>query len=100
MSRKEDPFADALGGIPPGIFGFVDKELDSFKEPLGGVTATNSALRWGITPLFIFQGVAPGPQHSMFASRMDTQTPGFRCEMQYQHDIYNKTYITFHSISC
>ena len=28
----QDPFADALGGIPPGIFGFVDKELDSFKE--------------------------------------------------------------------
>ena len=22
----KDPFADALGGIPPGIFGFVDKE--------------------------------------------------------------------------
>ena len=23
-ARAEDPFADALGGIPPGIFGFVD----------------------------------------------------------------------------
>ena len=33
--RLQDPFADALGGIPPGIFGFVDKELDFFKEPRG-----------------------------------------------------------------
>mmetsp|Transcript_73169 Transcript_73169/g.161491 ORF Transcript_73169/g.161491 Transcript_73169/m.161491 type:complete len:756 (-) Transcript_73169:92-2359(-) len=60
IQALKDPFADALGGIPPGIFGFVDKELDSFKE-------------YGITPLFIFQGVAPGPQHSMFANRMDQQ---------------------------
>ena len=28
----QDPFADALGGIPPGIFGFVDKELEYFKR--------------------------------------------------------------------
>lgn len=40
-ASSEDPFADALGGIPPGIFGFVDKELDSFKEPLGVVSAKN-----------------------------------------------------------
>eukprot|EP00434_Breviolum_minutum_P005329 symbB.v1.2.004700.t1/scaffold269.1/size246462/10 len=32
IQALKDPFADALGGIPPGIFGFVDKELDSFKE--------------------------------------------------------------------
>eukprot|EP00913_Durusdinium_trenchii_P014735 g13823.t1 len=43
IQALKDPFADALGGIPPGMFGFVDKELDSFKE-------------WGITPFFIFQG--------------------------------------------
>mmetsp|Transcript_45280 Transcript_45280/g.105693 ORF Transcript_45280/g.105693 Transcript_45280/m.105693 type:complete len:759 (+) Transcript_45280:77-2353(+) len=60
IQALKDPFADALGGIPPGIFGFVDKELESFKE-------------LGITPLFVFQGVAPGPQHSMFVSRMDQQ---------------------------
>ncbi|CAJ1416586.1 unnamed protein product [Effrenium voratum] len=60
IQALKDPFADALGGIPPGIFGFVDKELEQFKE-------------WGITPLFVFQGVAPGPQHSMFVSRMDHQ---------------------------
>ena len=60
IQALKDPFADALGGIPPGIFGFVDKELESFKE-------------WNITPLFVFQGVAPGPQHSMFVSRMDQQ---------------------------
>mmetsp|Transcript_62144 Transcript_62144/g.148228 ORF Transcript_62144/g.148228 Transcript_62144/m.148228 type:complete len:750 (+) Transcript_62144:110-2359(+) len=60
IQALKDPFADALGGIPPGIFGFVDKELDSFKKN-------------GIQPLFVFQGVAPGPQHSMFVSRMDQQ---------------------------
>mmetsp|Transcript_28659 Transcript_28659/g.66073 ORF Transcript_28659/g.66073 Transcript_28659/m.66073 type:complete len:750 (+) Transcript_28659:129-2378(+) len=60
IQALKDPFADALGGIPPGIFGFVDKELDAFKKN-------------GINPLFVFQGVAPGPQHSMFVSRMDQQ---------------------------
>jgi len=60
IQALKDPFADALGGIPPGIFGFVDKELELFK-------------RHFITPLFVFQGVAPGPQHSMFVSRMDQQ---------------------------
>lgn len=61
IQALKDPFADALGGIPPGIFGFVDKELELFK-------------RHDITPMFIFQGVAPGPQHSMFVTRMDQQT--------------------------
>lgn len=60
IQALKDPFADALGGIPPGIFGFVDKELESFR-------------RNDIQPLFVFQGVAPGPQHSMFVSRMDQQ---------------------------
>jgi len=60
IQALKDPFADALGGIPPGIFGFVDKELEAFK-------------RHEIMPLFVFQGVAPGPQHSMFVSRMDQQ---------------------------
>mmetsp|Transcript_50726 Transcript_50726/g.117800 ORF Transcript_50726/g.117800 Transcript_50726/m.117800 type:complete len:761 (+) Transcript_50726:91-2373(+) len=60
IQALKDPFADALGGIPPGIFGFVDKELESFK-------------RQGISPVFVFQGMAPGPQHSMFISRMDQQ---------------------------
>uniref|UniRef100_A0A7S1AHB7 XPG N-terminal domain-containing protein n=1 Tax=Noctiluca scintillans TaxID=2966 RepID=A0A7S1AHB7_NOCSC len=60
IQALKDPFADALGGIPPGIFGFVDKELEAFRKQ-------------GITPLFVFQGVAPGPQHSMFVSRMDQQ---------------------------
>lgn len=60
IQALKDPFADALGGIPPGIFGFVDKELEAFRKN-------------DIHPLFVFQGVAPGPQHSMFVSRMDQQ---------------------------
>eukprot|EP00931_Biecheleriopsis_adriatica_P062477 TRINITY_DN37667_c0_g2_i1.p1 TRINITY_DN37667_c0_g2~~TRINITY_DN37667_c0_g2_i1.p1 ORF type:complete len:755 (+),score=158.71 TRINITY_DN37667_c0_g2_i1:95-2359(+) len=60
IQALKDPFADALGGIPPGMFGFVDKELEAFAH-------------FHINPLFVFQGVAPGPQHSMFVSRMDDQ---------------------------
>ncbi|CAE7939761.1 EXO1, partial [Symbiodinium sp. KB8] len=56
----KDPLADALGGIPPGIFGFVDKELEGFR-------------RVNITPVFVFQGMTPGPKHSMFVNRMDQQ---------------------------
>lgn len=60
IQALKDPFADALGGVPPGIFGFVDRELEYFRKS-------------EITPFFIFQGIAPGPQHSMFISRMDQQ---------------------------
>jgi len=60
IQALKDPFADALGGVPPGIFGFVDRELELFRKH-------------DITPFFIFQGIAPGPQHSMFINRMDQQ---------------------------
>mmetsp|Transcript_51009 Transcript_51009/g.134396 ORF Transcript_51009/g.134396 Transcript_51009/m.134396 type:complete len:742 (+) Transcript_51009:39-2264(+) len=49
----KDPFGDALGGIPPGAFGFVDKELQYF-----------SKLK--MQPMFVFQGMTPAPQHQMF----------------------------------
>eukprot|EP00398_MALV-I-01_sp_L67-1_P000222 gene222-558_t len=49
----KDPFADALGGIPPGIFGCVDKELELFKK-------------FNIQPFFVFQGMTPTPQHQLF----------------------------------
>jgi len=61
IQALKDPFADALGGIPPGIFGFVDRELEQFKK-------------CGIIPIFVFQGMAPPPQHQMFINRMDQQT--------------------------
>jgi len=60
IQALKDPFADAIGGVLPGIFGFVDKELELFR-------------RCGITPIFVFEGMVPGPQHSMFASRMNQQ---------------------------
>lgn len=60
IQALKDPFADALGGVPPGIFGVVDKELEGFR-------------RLQITPVFIFQGMTPGPKHSMFVNRMDQQ---------------------------
>jgi len=60
IQALKDPFADALGGVPPGIFGFVDKELEAFKK-------------YNVSPVFVFQGMAPEPQHSMFINRMDQQ---------------------------
>ncbi|CAJ1371337.1 unnamed protein product [Effrenium voratum] len=60
IQALKDPFADALGGVPPGIFGVVDKELEGFR-------------RLSITPVFVFQGMTPGPKHSMFVNRMDQQ---------------------------
>merc|ERR1719284_668239 len=50
--------AHALGGVPPGIFGFVDKELENFKA-------------WNIHPVFVFQGITPGHQHSLSINRME-----------------------------
>eukprot|EP00429_Kryptoperidinium_foliaceum_P043937 CAMPEP_0176111884 /NCGR_PEP_ID=MMETSP0120_2-20121206/56186_1 /TAXON_ID=160619 /ORGANISM="Kryptoperidinium foliaceum, Strain CCMP 1326" /LENGTH=777 /DNA_ID=CAMNT_0017446105 /DNA_START=67 /DNA_END=2400 /DNA_ORIENTATION=+ len=60
IQALKDPFADALGGLPPGIFGFVDKELEAFRGR-------------GIIPLFVFPGITPGPQHTMFVGRQDEQ---------------------------
>jgi len=58
ISSLKDPFADALGGVPPGIFGCVDKELDHFR-------------RNDITPVFVFQGIAPSASHVMFNCRIE-----------------------------
>ena len=32
IQKLKDPFADALGGIPPGLFGMLDRELEQFKK--------------------------------------------------------------------
>eukprot|EP00931_Biecheleriopsis_adriatica_P028045 TRINITY_DN16776_c0_g2_i1.p1 TRINITY_DN16776_c0_g2~~TRINITY_DN16776_c0_g2_i1.p1 ORF type:complete len:743 (+),score=127.44 TRINITY_DN16776_c0_g2_i1:66-2294(+) len=54
----KDPLAIALGGVPPNMFGIVDKELELFKK-------------YEITPVFVFQGMTPAAQHSMFVNRME-----------------------------
>lgn len=60
IQSLKDPLADALGGVPPGTFAFIDAELEAFR-------------RCSITPVFVFQGMAPGPHDSMFVSRIDQQ---------------------------
>ncbi|CAD7964932.1 unnamed protein product [Amoebophrya sp. A120] len=60
IQALKDPFADAIGGVPPGIFGFVDKELQNFE-------------RKGIKPLFVFQGMTPPAQQQMYIHRLDSQ---------------------------
>eukprot|EP00929_Paragymnodinium_shiwhaense_P066490 TRINITY_DN3335_c0_g3_i1.p1 TRINITY_DN3335_c0_g3~~TRINITY_DN3335_c0_g3_i1.p1 ORF type:complete len:833 (+),score=218.37 TRINITY_DN3335_c0_g3_i1:143-2641(+) len=52
IQALKDPFAVALGGVPPGVFGFVDKELELFR-------------RHNLHPVFVFQGMAPGPQAAL-----------------------------------
>jgi hypothetical protein len=54
----KDPYADALGGCPPGLFGVVSKELEHFSK-------------LSIHPIFVFDGMVPPLQHQMFQ-----QSPG------------------------
>lgn len=69
IQALKDPFADALGGVPPGIFGFVDRELDLLAKA-------------GITPLFVFQGISPGLlHHSLLA--------GSRTELRHLEAAWN-----------
>ena len=34
IQKLKDPFADALGGVPPGLFGMLDRELEQSKPAL------------------------------------------------------------------
>eukprot|EP00440_Ansanella_granifera_P034923 gb/GFBE01037884.1/.p1 GENE.gb/GFBE01037884.1/~~gb/GFBE01037884.1/.p1 ORF type:complete len:731 (+),score=127.65 gb/GFBE01037884.1/:1-2193(+) len=60
IQALKDPFADALGGVPPALFSIIDKEIDAFRHH-------------NITPVFVFKGIAPAPQNSMTIKRMDQQ---------------------------
>lgn len=42
----KDPFAGALGGVAPGLFGFLDQELKVWRQH-------------DITPVFVVQGIPP-----------------------------------------
>ena len=53
IQMLKDPYADALGGCSPGLFGIISKELDSFAK-------------LNITPIFVFDGIVPPLQHQMF----------------------------------
>ncbi len=53
IQMLKDPYADALGGCPPGLFGVITKELDSFAQ-------------LNIHPIFVFDGMVPPLQHQMF----------------------------------
>ena len=58
IQMLKDPYADALGGCPPGLFGVISKELENFAK-------------LNIHPIFVFDGMVPPLQHQMFQ-----QTPG------------------------
>jgi len=61
IPKLKDPFADALGGIPPGLYGMLERELDHFKK-----------LR--ITPVFVFEGITPSIQNQAYQlSAIQTQ---------------------------
>ncbi|CEL95401.1 unnamed protein product [Vitrella brassicaformis CCMP3155] len=59
LSGLKDPFADALGGLPPAMYGVIDRELDQFKKN-------------NISPVFIFQGMQPR-SHQLFSSQLHQQ---------------------------
>ena len=56
----KDPYADALGGCSPGLFGAVSKELENLAK-------------LNIHPVFVFDGMVPPLQHQMFQ-----QSPGLQ----------------------
>jgi 5'-3' exonuclease len=60
IQMLKDPFADALGGVPPCIFETIDKELAALE-------------RAGIEPVFVFEGMAPPLQHHNFHQQMGSQ---------------------------
>jgi len=53
IQKLKDPFADALGGMPPGLFGMLERELEQFKKQR-------------ITPVFVFEGIVPPLQSQAF----------------------------------
>ena len=73
IQMLKDPYADALGGCPPGLFGVVSKELDNFAK-------------LNIQPVFVFDGMVPPLQHQMFQ-----QSPGLQhLENAWTHLANNK----------
>jgi 5'-3' exonuclease len=58
IQMLKDPYADALGGCSPGLFGAVSKELENIAK-------------LNIQPIFVFDGMVPPLQHQMFQ-----QSPG------------------------
>ncbi len=60
IQMLKDPYADALGGCSPGLFGAVNKELDNLSK-------------FNIQPIFVFDGMVPPLQHQMFQ-----QSPGLQ----------------------
>ena len=60
IQMLKDPYADALGGCSPGLFGAVSKELDNLAK-------------LNIQPVFVFDGMVPPLQHQMFQ-----QSPGLQ----------------------
>lgn len=73
IQMLKDPYADALGGCPPGLFGVVSKELDNFTK-------------LNIHPIFVFDGMVPPLQHQMFQ-----QSPGLQhLENAWTHLANNK----------
>ena len=73
IQMLKDPYADALGGCSPGLFGVVSKELDNFA-------------RLNIHPIFVFDGMVPPLQHQMFQ-----QSPGLQhLENAWTHLANNK----------
>lgn len=49
----KDPYADALGGCPPGLFPVIARELENLNK-------------YNIHPVFVFDGMVPPLHHELF----------------------------------
>lgn len=66
LPNLKDPLADAIGGVPPGLFGVLDTNLSTLDD-------------LNISMLFVSQGTQP-PSHMLFSSQLHQQMyEGWRC---------------------
>eukprot|EP00916_Digyalum_oweni_P014510 GHVL01023775.1.p1 GENE.GHVL01023775.1~~GHVL01023775.1.p1 ORF type:complete len:749 (+),score=112.32 GHVL01023775.1:61-2307(+) len=54
----KDPLAEALGSLPPSLYGLIDRELEHFHK-------------FGIHPTFVFQGIQPRSHHLFQSQAID-----------------------------
>lgn len=59
LQGLKDPLADAIGGLPPSVFGTLDTQIELFKKH-------------EITTVFVFQGMQPR-SHMLFSSQLHQQ---------------------------
>lgn len=63
LPNLKDPLADAIGGLPPSVFGVLDSNIQLL-------------LKHHIGMIFVFQGMQPR-SHMLFSSQLHQQVSSF-----------------------